>query len=147
MIIIATITALVGMPIPAASDLPPMPAPTAIVAPADPTSAFAQIRARQAARQERVGATAISTQRMARVQGEMLAAIETDKAGNKTAKIVHTDGTVELRQLRVLATARVKPPAAPAPSPVTARDAAAAAAGAAAGAAAAAAAIKKRGKK
>lgn len=51
---------------------------------------------------------AVVTQRMARVQGEMVAAIETDKAGNKVAKIVRDDGSVEMRKLKVLHTARVQ---------------------------------------
>lgn len=52
----------------------------------------------------------VTTQRMARVSGEMIAAIETDKAGNKIARIVKDDGSTEVRQLRVLHTARVKEP-------------------------------------
>jgi hypothetical protein len=128
-------------------ELPPMPMesllddPAESVEPAeeaDPKSAYAQILARQ---QDR----AIHTQRTARVKGEILAAVETDTKGNKTAKIIRADGSIEMRPIKTLHTARLKPPA-PAAPPIDGSHAAAAAAGAAA-AAAAAAIAKKRGPK
>jgi hypothetical protein len=128
-------------------ELPPMPMesllddPAESVEPAeeaDPKSAYAQIVARQ---QDR----AINTQRTARVKGEILAAIETDAKGKQTAKVVRADGSIEMRPIKTMYTARLKPPA-PAASPIDGSHAAAAAAGAAA-AAAAAAIAKKRGPK
>lgn len=134
-------------------------APSAIgergINPPDPADAFAQVRARHqirsalaaAATNAPAAATApTKSKTMRRVTGEMVAAIETDRAGNKTAKIIHADGTTEIRPLKVLYTARVKPPAAPASRelPVDGSHAAAAAAGAAAAAAAALAAKKLR---
>jgi hypothetical protein len=83
-------------------ELPPMPMeslsddPAESVEPAeeaDPKSAYAQIVARQ---QDR----AINTQRTARVKGEILAAIETDAKGNKTAKVIRADGSIEMRPSR-----------------------------------------------
>lgn len=86
-----------------------------------------------------------ATQRMARVKGEMLAGIEPDGKGGKIAIVVHPDGRTERRPLRVLYTARVKPPAPPAPAlPPAAKTAATAAAGAIAGAAATAALRKNK---
>jgi hypothetical protein len=128
--------------------LPPMPLesllddPTESVEPveeADPKSAYAQIVARQ---QDR----AIHTQRTARVKGEILAAIETDAKGNKTAKVIRADGSIEMRPIKTLHTARIKPPA-PAAPPIDGSHAAAAAAGALAAAAAAAAIAKAKGTK
>jgi hypothetical protein len=129
-------------------ELPPMPLesplddPAESVEPAeeaDTRSAFAQVVARQ---QDR----AIHTQRTARVKGEILAAIETDAKGNKTAKVIHADGSIEMRPIKTLHTARLKPPA-PAAPPIDGSHAAAAAAGALAAAAAAAAIAAKRGTK
>jgi hypothetical protein len=102
----------------------------------DAGDAFAQIAARAAER-------AITTQRIARVKGEMLASIETDGKGNKTAKILHEDGTVEMRKLKVMHTARILPKKPEKKEqPLDASDAASAAAGIALGAAAALAAKK-----
>lgn len=101
----------------------------------------------QAQAAPRAAARALSTQRMQRVQGEMLAAIEDTADGGKIAKVVLPDGSVEVRPLRVLYTARVKEEASPEKGlPIDAGHAAAAAAGAvaAAAAAAAAAALKKK---
>jgi hypothetical protein len=129
-------------------ELPPMPLesllddPAESVEPAeeaDPKSAYAQIIARQ---QDR----AIHTQRTARVKGEILASIETDAKGKQTAKVIRADGSIEMRPIKTMYTARLKPPAPPA-SPVDGSHAAAAAAGALAAAAAAAAIAKKRGPK
>lgn len=101
-----------------------------------PATGFGQAAARARDR-------SVVTQRMARVKGEMLAAIEPDGRGGKIAKVVRPDGSVEMRPLRVLYTARVKPPAPAKPGiPRAAENGAAAAAGAVAGAAAAIA-IKK----
>jgi hypothetical protein len=129
-------------------DLPPMPMESLLDDPAesvdqaeeaDPKSAYAQIVARQ---QDR----AIHTQRTARVKGEILAAVETDTKGNKTAKVIRADGSIEMRPIKTLHTARLKP-LAPAAPPIDGSHAAAAAAGALAAAAAAAAIAKKRGTK
>ena len=129
-------------------ELPPMPLesllddPAESVEPAeeaDPKSAYAQIVARQ---QDR----AIHTQRTARVKGEILAAIETDAKGKQTAKVIRADGSIEMRPIKTLHTARIKPPA-PAAPPIDGSHAAAAAAGALAAAAAAAAIAAKRGTK
>lgn len=129
-------------------ELPPMPLesllddPAESVEPAeaaDPKSAYAQIIARQ---QDR----AIHTQRTARVKGEILASIETDAKGKQTAKVIRADGAIEIRPIKTMYTARLKPPA-PAASPIDGSHAAAAAAGALAAAAAAAAIAKKRGPK
>ena len=129
-------------------ELPPMPLesllddPTESVEPveeADPKSAYAQIVARQ---QDR----AINTQRTARVKGEILAAIETDANGKQTAKVIRADGSIEMRPIKTLHTARIKPPA-PAAPPIDGSHAAAAAAGALAAAAAAAAIAKAKGTK
>jgi hypothetical protein len=129
-------------------ELPPMPLesllddPVESVEPAekaDPKSAYAQIIARQ---QDR----AIHTQRTARVKGEILASIDTDAKGKQTAKVIRPDGSIEMRPIKTLHTARLKPPAPPA-SPIDGSHAAAAAAGALAAAAAAAAIAKKRGSK
>jgi hypothetical protein len=106
---------------------------------ADPRSAFAQVVSRQ---QDR----AIHTQRTARVKGEILAAIETDAKGKQTAKVIRPDGSIEIRPIKTLHTARLKPPA-PAASPIDGSHAAAAAAGALAAAAAAAAIGKAKGPK
>jgi hypothetical protein len=125
-------------------ELPPMPLESLLDDPAesveppeqaDPRSAFSQIVAR-----------AITTQRTARVKGEILAAIETDAKGKQTAKVIRPDGSIEMRPIKTLHTARLKPPA-PAASPIDGSHAAAAAAGALAAAAAAAAIAKKRGPK
>jgi hypothetical protein len=129
-------------------ELPPMPLESLMddrsesVEPAeeaDPRSAFAQVVSRQ---QDR----AIHTQRTARVKGEILAAIETDAKGKQTAKVIRPDGSIEIRPIKTLHTARLKPPA-PAASPIDGSHAAAAAAGALAAAAAAAAIGKAKGPK
>ncbi len=128
-------------------ELPPMPLESTLddpadqpepAKPADPRSAFAQVVSRQ---QDR----AIHTQRTARVKGEILSRIETDAKGKQTAKVIRADGSIEMRPIKTLHTARLKPPA-PAASPIDGSHAAAAAAGALA-AAAAAAIAKKRGTK
>jgi hypothetical protein len=132
---------------PRRQELPPMPLESTLDDPAesvepaeeaDPKSAFAQIVSRQ---QDR----AIHTQRTARVKGEILAAINTDAKGKQTAKVIRADGSIEIRPIKTLHTARLKPPA-PAAPPIDGSHAAAAAAGALA-AAAAAAIAKKRGTK
>ena len=129
-------------------ELPPMPLESLLDDPAesvdpaeeaDPKSAYAQIIARQ---QDRT----IHTQRTARVKGEILASIDTDAKGKQTAKVIRPDGSIEMRPIKTLHTARLKPPAPPA-SPIDGSHAAAAAAGALAAAAAAAAIAKKRGSK
>jgi hypothetical protein len=110
---------------------------------------MAEIAARTAARQAALDAMPVYTQKMQRVRGELLAGIDTNpKTGAKTAKIVRPDGSIEIRPLKVLATARIKPkePSKEDP-PSNGGRAAAAAAGAVAGAAAvAAAAAVKKGK-
>jgi len=134
--------------LPPPSPIPPIPVAQAIAEdeaeqpepakPADPRSAYAQILSRQ---QDR----AIHTQRTARVKGEILSRIDTDAKGKQTAKVIRADGSIEMRPIKTLHTARLKPPA-PAASPIDGSHAAAAAAGALA-AAAAAAIAKKRGTK
>jgi hypothetical protein len=71
---------------------------------------MAEIAARTAARQAALDAMPVYTQKMQRVRGVLLAGIETDpKTGAKTAKIVRPDGSIEIRPLKVLATARIQP--------------------------------------
>lgn len=135
--------------LPPPSPIPPMPVAPAVsdveadqpepAKPADPRSAYAQILARQ---QDR----AIHTQRTARVKGEILSRIDTDAKGAQTAKIIRPDGLIESRPIKMLHTARLKPPAPESP-PIDGSHAAAAAAGALAAAAAATAIAKAKGPK
>lgn len=75
-----------------------------------PATASAQIAARARARQRvKAEAQAVSTQSMGRATGRMLAAVETDKKrGKKVAKYVLDNGEVEVVELKVLHTKRVK---------------------------------------
>jgi hypothetical protein len=129
---------------------PPMPGFTPIdqVSPdntADHRSAFSQIVART---EDRKAAMLITTQRMARVKVEMVKRIETDITNKKFAVIVTSDGAIERRPVRVLATAHVKPKKPESKNaPIDGSHAAAAAAGALAAAAAAAAIAKAKGPK
>lgn len=152
-IAIITVCAVIGASSLRGAYLPPDPLESLrsdIEANADPTDAFAQVKARvaarEAAREAARLAMPVATQRMERVRGEMLAGISTDAKGNKTAKIVRADGTVEMRPLKVLHTARVqlaKDKPKNKELPIDSGHAAAAVAGAALYAAASAAAKRK----